>query len=314
MHLQSNTHPGHTELAGAGAPSAKENEMLRAARVAVPMVAKAPPNRGSIETREALTPLFGACLLSSVGSLPLHLAPLIVATLIADSRASVAGAGWVPSVMLLGQLSTSLALPILRMHHVGRIPAIVAAILLLIGLGISSSADFARALLGWFLVGQCCGVLMYLGTIAASVSSRLVLAFSLRLAIVLILAGSVSGVLQMSAAFISYNDLWSQLVLILVPILVCGLVMYRPAGESRATIENAPGGTWTGGQLSGLAAIYFLFVGLTGFLAYVVQQALTRGMIFEDMVWSIAAMKVATGIWLLGTAMIEKQRRENDRF
>ena len=90
--------------------------------------------------------------------------------------------------------------------------------------------------------------------------------------------------------------------------------MYQPAGESRATFENTPGGTWTVGQLSGLAAIYFLFVGLTGFLAYVVQQALTRGMIFEDMVWSIAAMKVATGIWLLGTAMIENQRPENDRF
>src|SRR5262249_43504631 len=110
----------------------------------------------------ALRSLVGVSVLSSVGSLPLHLVPLIVVTLIADSRASVAGAGWVASSLLLGQLSTALALPALGICNVGRLPAIVAAGALVAGLVVSNASDYLVTLSGWFVVGQCCGVLSYL--------------------------------------------------------------------------------------------------------------------------------------------------------
>ena len=275
---------------------------------------KPPGQQAPRDSAEVVTPLLAASLLSAVGSLPLHLAPLIVATLIADSRSSVAAAGWVPSIMLLGQLSTAVALPALRMHHVRRVPAIVAVVILLIGLGISSSHGFSGILLGWFLAGQCCGVLMYLGALAASQFSRRTLAFSLRLAIILVLAGAVSALLQATNAFTSYQDLLGRLVLILVPIIACGIVLYRPAGEGRATIGNRNGSTWTAGHFSGLATMFFFFVGLTGFLAYVVQQALVRGIGFDDTVWSLVMMKFAAGIWLLGAVLLDFQKPQSDRL
>jgi hypothetical protein len=265
-------------------------------------------------TEGALRPLLGASILSSVGSLPLHLAPLIVATLIADSITSVGGAGWIPTAMLLGQLSGSLALPALKIRTVRHDVAIIAAIILLVGLAISSSNQLVMILIGWFLAGQCCGTLMYLGTIVASQFPRKSFAFSFRLAIVLILAGSVSSLLQATKAFTSYRALLFELILILVPILICGIMLHRPAVEERTKVEFAEGNSWTMRQFSGLATVYFFFVGQTGFLAYVVQQALAREMNLNDTVWSLAAVKVAAGMWLAGVAFLEFGKQRKERF
>jgi hypothetical protein len=265
-------------------------------------------------TEGALRPLLGASILSSVGSLPLHLAPLIVATLIADSMTSVGGAGWIPSAMLLGQLSSSLALPALKIRTVRRDVAIIAAIILLVGLAISSSNKFVTILIGWFLAGQCCGTLMYLGTIVASQFPRKSFAFSFRLAIVLILAGSVSSLLQATKAFTSYRALLFELILVLVPILICGIMLHRPVAEERTKVEFAEGNGWTIRQFSGLATVYLFFVGQTGFLAYVIQQAHAREMNFNDTVWSLAAVKFAAGLWLIGVAFLEFGRQRKERF
>ena len=62
---------------------------------------------------------------------------------------------------------------------------------------------------------------------------------------------------------------------------------------------------WTIRQFSGLATVYFFFVGQTGFLAYVIQQALAREMNLNDTVWSLAAVKFAAGRWLIGVAFLE---------
>src|SRR5215831_15525091 len=103
-----------------------------------------------VSQNSTMSSLFGASLLSSVGSLPLHLVPLIVATLIADSRTSVAGAGWIASAILFGQLSTALLLPALGIYSVGRALASVAAVVLTVGVAISGAADYLIMLTGWF--------------------------------------------------------------------------------------------------------------------------------------------------------------------
>jgi len=67
-------------------------------------------------------------------------------------------------------------------------------------------------------------------------------------------------------------------------------------------------------QFSGLATVYFFFVGQTGFLAYVIQQALAREMNLNDTVWSLAAVKFATGLWLIVVAFLEFGRPRKERF
>ena len=272
------------------------------------------PASGLPSTEGTLRPLLGASILSSVGSLPLHLAPLIVATLIADSVTSVERAGWIPSAMLLGQLSSSLALPALKIHTVRRDVAIVAAIALLVGLAISSSTKFVIILAGWFLAGQCCGTLMYLGTIVASRFPRKSFAFSLRLAIVLILAGSVSSLLQATNAFTSYRTLLFELILVLVPILICGMTLHRPVAEGPTKAEIAEGNVRSILQFSGLATVYLFFVGQIGFFAYVIQQALARKMALNEAVWSLAAVKLTAGLWLIGLAFFGFGRQRKERF
>ena len=74
------------------------------------------------------------------------------------------------------------------------------------------------------------------------------------------------------------------------------------------------GERWSIRQLSGLATVYFFFVGLTGFLAFVVQQALTRGISLPGSVWSMAGMKLIAGLWLLCVAFLEVQEERKERF
>jgi len=248
-----------------------------------------------------LRPLVGASVLSSVGSLPLHLVPLIVVTLIADSRASVGRAGWVASAILFGQLSTALTLPALGIYKVGRKLAISASGLLIAGLVISNGTEYLVTLTGWFLVGQCCGVLSYLGTMAASRYSRPVYAFSLRLAIVLIFAGSVSGMLQLSGMLTSYRDLLTLIIITLVPMLAWGIVLHQH-------VDSREGHTYRKvrhieiGSIAGLLTTYLFFVGQTGYLAYALQQAVGRGMTFESTALCLALMKISAGVWILCSA------------
>ena len=150
-------------------------------------------------TAPETAPLVGASLLSAVGSLPSHLAPLILVALISDSVSSSAAAGWIPSALLLGQLLTCLVPPTLNVTRIRTGHAAGISALLLAGLFLGGTSNFATLLVSWFLIGGCCGILQYLGTVAAAHYPRPSFAFSLRLGIVLLLAGAVSGVLQAAA-------------------------------------------------------------------------------------------------------------------
>src|SRR5262245_10991731 len=194
----------------------------------------------ALSSAGALRSLIGACILSSVASLPFHLVPLILVALIADSRASVANAGWVASAMLIGQLTTALALPALRVVDVSRTLLLGAAVILLVGLGISIAPDYSILLLGWFLVGQCCGVLSYQGTIAASQYPRRAFAFSLRLAMILILAGLASGVLQVSNMLASYPKFLLSLILMASPVLFMGFALRGSPETAKEPQEYGP--------------------------------------------------------------------------
>ena len=257
--------------------------------------------------------LWGASLLSSVGSLPLHLVPLIVATLIADSRASVAGAGLIASAILFGQLSAALLLPALGVYSVSRALVFAAAIVLTVGVAISNATEYAIMLTAWFLVGQCCGVFTYLGTIVASRFSRPAFAFSLRLGIVLIFAGCVSGLLQLCFRLASYGDLVTVIVISLVPIIVSGMVLYQPANVRAGYVCKKVQRIQTG-AFAGLLIVFLFFAGQTGYLSYALQQAVGRGMTFEVTAMSLALMKLSAGIWVICSSSAGHEDSKSTRF
>jgi len=257
--------------------------------------------------------LWGASLLSSVGSLPLHLVPLIVATLIADSRTSVAGAGWIASAILFGQLSTTLLLPALGINGVSRALAFAAASVLTIGVAISNATEYAIMLTGWFLVGQCCGVFTYLGTIVASGFSRPAFALAFRLGIVLIFAGCVSGMLQLCFRLASYGDLITAIVISLVPMVAFGMVLYHPVNV-RASYVYKRAQRLHIGSFAALLVVYLFFAGQTGYLSYAVQQAVGRGMTFEVTAMALALMKFLAGIWVICSSCLGHEDPKGTRF
>lgn len=127
----------------------------------------------------------GASVLSGAGSLPLHLMPLIVPVLVIGGRLSLADAGLVATAVLLGQLAAALILPVFDVRTIGRAQAVVLAIALLAGLCVTGIDGAATLLLGWFVVGMCCGGFQYLGTITAALHWRPAFAFPIRLGVVL---------------------------------------------------------------------------------------------------------------------------------
>jgi MFS family permease len=260
------------------------------------------------------TALIGASLLSAAGSLPLHLMPLIVVSLVADSRTSIAQAGWVATAVLLGQLSTSLALPALAVRTVKRGPSLAVALALLAAL-MASGLDGATILFtGWFLVGGCCGVLQYLGIVTASNDPSPTFAFTLRLSIVLMIAGAVVVALQAADVLASYLSMLTALAAILGLVLATGLPLYHPqTGNLRPESHKKAGGQPLG-AVGGLATVFLLFVGQTGFLAYAIQSAIERGIATEEAAWALAAMKIVTGAWLLSIARTGLKSARRPRF
>ncbi len=269
---------------------------------------------GTQTAKAEIGSLIGASLLSAAGSLPLHLMPLIVVTLIADARTSVAQAGWVASSVLIGQLLASLALPVLKIDTVRRRITIAAAFALLLALLATVIEGLALLLIGWALVGACCGLFQYVGTTTASGYFRPVFAFSLRLGIVLVLAGTVAGALQGSNAFASYGSILIVLCAIFGLVLCSGLALYRPGNVQAPRPRQAPPGRSTLSQIAGLGTVFLLFVGQTGFLTYAVQGAVGRGMALADAAWAVAGMKVIAGIALLLLARGGLQEKQRTRF
>jgi hypothetical protein len=263
-------------------------------------------------------PLIGASVLSAVGSLPLHLAPFVTVAMIADARTSVAGAGWVWSVALLGEIIIALVLPLLGFQKISRKIALLTSVALMAGLAMAAAPGQVAFLLGWFVIGGCCGILKYLGVVALSRASRLSFAFSLRLSVVLVLAGSVSAVLIMVGALASYEALVFQMGAAFAVVLLTGLLLHQDVADGSQTARmgdsEAAAPILYSQAITGLIAVYLFFVGLSGVLVYVLHQAVQRGMMFEEAALGLAATKVVVGMWLLLSGLHDLRRGRQDRF
>jgi hypothetical protein len=235
--------------------------------------------------------LTGASIISAVGSLPLHLAPVLVSSLTTSSKASVAEAGWITGSIFLGQVTSALTLPAFGVGSFTR-AALGGVSLALIG-GLTLFDGGFTALLGsWFTVGLCCGAFQYVGITTAAEYADPRVSFAFRLGLVLVLAGITVASLQ-ATGVIEYQQLTITLAAVFGFLLFLGTILFNP---TTYPIERAVAVLPSWREALNLATIFTVFVGQTGFLAYVIQNAAARGMDLANVVWSFAAIKVITGL------------------
>lgn len=248
-----------------------------------------------------ILPLIGACLLSAVGSLALHVAPFVTATLIIDGRASVTGAAWVRVATQLGEFVMALALPLLKIGNINRRSTVVVCLALTGGLALAGSQDFGLLLCGWLAIGACCSVLKHLGVMTASRQEHLSMAFSLRLSTVLVVAGVVAAAIATLEA-----PPYDRLLLLLAA--VCGTLMAASLLLARDPVRNNSQSVDTSSAaiaesrylpVSGLIVVFLFFTGISGVLVFVLCQAVDRGLSFQEATWSLAATKIIVGALLL---------------
>jgi hypothetical protein len=251
-------------------------------------------------------PVFGASLLSAAASLPLHLMPLLVVALVAESRLPVAQAGLIASAYMLGQMVAALGLPALKFVRLRRSHAAAAVGVLVASVFVSASL-YAQAMIAcWFVVGAACGALQFLGATAAAAAANRQRAFGLRLAVTLLVSGVAIVAVQLTGGFAGYAFLMVQLGLVFLAITGAGLALYRTPALTPMGTPAVPGlakPVVRPDRLLGLVVIFLLFVGQPGFLAYAVQNVQQRGVVLEHLAYAIALCKLAAGLVLLVTVM-----------
>lgn len=241
-------------------------------------------------------PVLGASLLSAAASLPLHLMPFLVVTLVAEARLPLAQAGWIASAYMGGQLLAAALLPAAGMTRLSARHAAVAALVLAAGPWLSVRADARDLLACWFGVGVACGALQFLGATTAAASPQRLAAFSLRLGAILVASSAAIVVLNVLAGFAGYAALATQLCLILALLGAAGLALYRPPPQQP---PNAEAGSNRRVHWLGLAAVFVVFAGQPGFWAYAVQGAQQKGIALQGMAYAIAACKALSVLVLI---------------
>lgn len=251
-------------------------------------------------------PVFGASLLSAAASLPLHLMPLLVVALVAESRLSFAHAGLIASAYMVGQMVATLGLPALGLVRLKRLHAVLAAGVLLASVLASAQLSSQAMVACWFVVGAACGALQFLGATAAAAATNRRSAFALRLAVTLLISGVAIVAVQLTGGFGGYAFLMMQLGLVFFVITGVGLALYRTSTVDLALSRPVPEPVQSvvrPASLIGLVVIFLLFVGQPGFWAYAVQNVQQRGVVLDHLAYAIAFCKIASGLVLLAGAI-----------
>lgn len=246
--------------------------------------------------------LVGASVASAAGSLPTHLLPVTLTAVVVGTSVSPESAGWIASVLLLGQLVSSIGLPLLGITVIGRTTALAVSVLMVAGLALSGVDGPLTLLLGWFTVGFCSGVLMFLGTVAAASYATPALAFTLRLGVVLVLSGIFVGAVQATEASASYPRYLTVLVIAFAVLLAAGNALYGPEPPRSESKQKDSTPLLTVTMVSGLAVGYVMFVGQVGLVAYVLLSAVEHGVELESAAWTFAAVKIGSGFWLVAAS------------
>lgn len=199
---------------------------------------------------------------------------------------------------MVGQMVTTLGLPALKFVRLRRSHAMVAVGFLLGSALVSAGLSSQAMIVCWFIVGAACGALQFLGATTAAAAVNRQSAFTLRLAITLLVGGFAIVAVQTIGGFGGYALLMMQLVIVFLTITGLGLVLYR----APVVPPRLPASVETRGrpsQMLGLVVIFLLFAGQLGFWAYAVQNLQQRGVVLEHLAYAIAFCKTVAGLVLL---------------
>ncbi|MFM9975002.1 MAG: hypothetical protein ACKVON_10580 [Beijerinckiaceae bacterium] len=248
------------------------------------------PAEGSIDG------LLGPIMLSAVSSLSIHLAPVVVLGMTTVSGFSPSNAGLVFSFRAVGEFVAACLLPMAVATGVGRLATAAFCICLLSGLALASFGGLTGLFTGFLLVGISNGALKLTGTISVSLHSNRAFAFALRLALVLMLGGSATLMFQVFPIPASHAGLMGLVLAVHVPLLVAGMVLYRPPAVPD-DVDFDAGDTQF--AYSGMAIVFLFFVVVSGFVAFSAQQAIAHGIAASQAILAIGVAKLLAGLWLI---------------
>jgi len=210
----------------------------------------------------------GAALFSAAGSIPLHIAPLLIATLLASRSVSHTEAGSIVSCIMAGQiLAAFLAAPV----RFETLPRSVIAIVFCVYAGAvwvtdqtGSALVFAGA---WVVTGLSCGFLMQFGMVTAARSDMKLQAFAWRLSFALFFSGLIAVCLPLTGNEPGYRHLILLFGCALLLIFAGGMALWR-RGEAPAKSSALPQkDRLVKTDLLGLTLLFLFFTGLIGFQA-----------------------------------------------
>lgn len=251
----------------------------------------------------------GASILAAGASIPLHLLPVLVLALSADGRLDAAHAGWVGSAYMLGQLAMALVLPLARVTRVRWGAACGATLAMLAGAILSDSRSVAVLLGCWFFVGAFGCSLHYLATTTAAASPDRRYAFAIRMGTSSALGSCLIMGLQVFRPAVDYAAIVGLYVIATSVVGSVGLALLAGQGAASATAAPTPAvaaGSPASGPgvalLTGLGALFILFVGQHGLWAFAVKGATQRGLPIAQLLWAVALCKMAGAAMVWATA------------
>lgn len=237
--------------------------------------------------------LIGASLLAAAGSLPLHVMPLLVESVVGTGELAKASGGSVGTAALVGQLLAVTLLPLSGWRVLDRRHTMGALALLVICLLFNLSIDGWMLLATWFGVGVASGTLTFVGIAAAARQCDKGTAFAVRLTVSLAAAGLVAMGAAALHATHAHRELSMVLIAAFIALATLGTLLYQPAdaGETAAPSHCAPAAI-----RPGLLVMFAFFAGQIGHWSYTLVLARERGLGVESTMLAIGACKLMAAV------------------
>jgi len=241
----------------------------------------------------------GACILSAVGSLPLHIMPVLIASAIMAERVTQAQAGMLAAMYLLGQLLITTVLPLLSVRQLRSSSAIYACVVLVAIISLSVHISGRMLFLNWFSIGICCGLLSYLGSTAAAAVENKSIAYAFRLGVTLLVSGCTMLIFYNIDKFAGFSQLMGSLAVVVTILSMVGLWFYHPTSlTAMKKITISFESVFLDNTRWGLLYLFLFALAQVGFIVFAIDSATHRGIGIGDALWAFALCKIFAAVFL----------------
>lgn len=204
---------------------------------------------------------------TAIGSVPLHLIPLVIAVLVAANGYSAMAASLVVSAMLAGDLAATVLLALAAVRVDRRDVLLPALTLFALAIALSASAaDSSLIYPLWAAIGALAGVIGQAGTLFAAYASNPERIFALRLSYVLAISGLAALALLLPLPVTPFARMTLAAMVLTLLALGC-LFLLTPRSGPRPRLQRAAPTRPSPLMVAGLLALVFIMVGHTGFLS-----------------------------------------------